>query len=103
MPRIYRAMCLLMLGALGLMPAMLHADDAVRIEKDVAYLGPDRNEKGDLYLPAKVTAGKRLPAVVIIHGGGWSGGEKGAKRPSTSGIPKRHAIRIGNTLGHGSG
>jgi lysophospholipase L1-like esterase len=53
---------------------------AVRIEKDVEFLGPDRQEKGDLYLPAKVAEGQRCPAVVIIHGGGWSGGDKGAAR-----------------------
>ncbi len=56
------------------------AEEAIRIEKDVEYLGPDRQEKGDLYLPAKVAEGQRCPAVVIIHGGGWSGGDKGAAR-----------------------
>lgn len=56
------------------------AADGVRIEKDVDYLGPDREEKGDLYLPAQVAEGQRCPAVVIIHGGGWSGGDKGAAR-----------------------
>lgn len=64
------------------------AAEGVRIEKDVAYLGPDREEKGDLYLPAKVEPGIRHPAVVIIHGGGWSGGDKGAVRE----------INIGTTL-----
>lgn len=65
------------------------AEAAVRIEKDVAYLGPDRQEKCDLYLPAKPQADGRLPgAVVIIHGGGWVGGDKGAKRE----------INIGETL-----
>jgi len=56
------------------------AADEVRIEKDVAYLGPDRAEKGDLYLPATIAPGQRCPAVLIIHGGGWSGGDKGAAR-----------------------
>ena len=55
-------------------------DPNVRIEKDVDYLGSDRKEKGDLYLPVKFEEGKRLPAVLIIHGGGWSGGDKGAAR-----------------------
>jgi len=62
--------------------------EGVRLEKDVAYLGPDREEKGDLYLPANVAPGTRCPAVVIIHGGGWSGGDKGAVRE----------INIGTTL-----
>lgn len=56
------------------------AADPVRIERDVAYLGPERQEKGDLYQPATVGPGQRFPAVVIIHGGGWSGGDKGAAR-----------------------
>ena len=66
------------------------AEEAIRIEKDVEYLGPDRQEKGDLYLPAKVAEGQRCPAVVIIHGGGWSGGDKGAARE----------INIGTNLAH---
>jgi len=61
-------------------PQAARADDPVRIEKDVEYLGPDRAEKGDLYLPAHPVEGHRYPAVLIIHGGGWSGGDKGAKR-----------------------
>jgi acetyl esterase/lipase len=56
------------------------AADAVRRENDVPYLGPDRQEKGDLYLPAQAAPGQRFPAVVIIHGGGWSGGKKGDPR-----------------------
>ncbi len=60
----------------------------VRIEKNVAYLGPDPAEKADLYLPLVLEAGKKYPAVVIIHGGGWTGGDKGAGRE----------INIGTTL-----
>jgi acetyl esterase/lipase len=62
--------------------------EGVRIEKDVDYLGSDRKEKADLYLPAEVPKGQRCPGVVIIHGGGWSGGDKGAGRE----------INIGTTL-----
>lgn len=58
----------------------VHAGEAFRIEKDVAYLAPDRKEKADLYLPASSPSGTRRPAVVIIHGGGWTGGDKGAAR-----------------------
>ena len=56
------------------------APEGVIIEKDVAYLAADSAEKADLYLPAKRAADVRSPAVVIIHGGGWSGGDKGAAR-----------------------
>jgi acetyl esterase/lipase len=42
--------------------------------RDVEFLAADRTEKMDVYLPAD---GKELrPAVVVIHGGGWSGGKK---------------------------
>ncbi|MDZ7615797.1 MAG: family 16 glycoside hydrolase [Patescibacteria group bacterium] len=61
---------------------------AVRIEKDVTYLEPDREEKADLYLPAIFEPGKKYPGIVIIHGGGWTGGDKGAGRE----------INIGTTL-----
>ena len=54
--------------------------DAVRFEGDVPYLGPNRKEKADFYLPKGIPAGQRVPAVVIIHGGGWSGGDKAAAR-----------------------
>jgi acetyl esterase/lipase len=81
--------CLSVIGVMmAVWPLAATADDRVRIEKDVAYLGPDRQEKGDLYLPANVAKGHRCPAVVIIHGGGWSGGDKGAARE----------INIGTTL-----
>ena len=64
------------------------ATPEVRIEKDVTYLGPDRAEKADLYLPPVLEEGKTYPGIVIIHGGGWTGGDKGAKRE----------INIGTTL-----
>jgi acetyl esterase/lipase len=60
-----------------------YADEAVRIEKDVRYLPEDRAEKADLYLP--VDDGTKHPGVVIIHGGGWTGGKKDAARETNIG------------------
>ncbi len=60
----------------------------VVVEHDVAYLGPDRAEKADLYLPSGDPPSALRPGVVIIHGGGWSGGDKRAAREQN----------IGNTL-----
>jgi len=57
----------------------------VRIEKDLAYLEPDRAEKLDLYMPAKADKGQRFPGIVIIHGGGFTGGDKGGKREQNIG------------------
>jgi acetyl esterase/lipase len=59
----------------------------ITIEKDVAYLPEGRKEKADLYRPIPVP-GKKHPAVVIIHGGGWTSGSKHAARE----------INIGTTL-----
>ena len=56
------------------------AMDAYRKEVDVDYLGSGRAEKADLYLPRNISSGRRTPAVVIIHGGGWTKGDKGSAR-----------------------
>ncbi|MEX1228890.1 MAG: alpha/beta hydrolase [Planctomycetaceae bacterium] len=76
--------------ALALSPfaSLAVADDDVKIVKDVAYLGADRAEKMDLYLPANFEGRGKLPAVLIIHGGGWYAGDKEAERE----------INIGTTL-----
>ena len=52
----------------------------VRVDRDVAYLPPDRKQKADLYFPKQVAAGEKLPAVVIIHGGGFNDGDKDRRR-----------------------
>lgn len=61
-------------------PTLPPAPKGVTIEQDVAYLPPERHEKLDLYLPQNRAAAVRSPAVLIIHGGGWSGGDKAAGR-----------------------
>ena len=58
---------------------------------DIPYLGPERSEKLDIYYPDQADAGKRFPAVIMIHGGGWVGGDKGKKREKNIGpILARH-------------
>ena len=54
--------------------------DGVKVERDLSYLGPERQEKLDLYQAVARSPYERSPAVVIIHGGGWTGGDKGAER-----------------------
>ena len=61
-------------------PKLPPAPPGVVIEQDVTFLAPDRNEKLDLYLPANRDRTTRSPAVVLIHGGGWVGGDKAAAR-----------------------
>lgn len=73
-------MRIVLFASTALLALAAHAEDAFRIEKNVAFLAPERTEKADLYLPASNPSGARRPAVVIIHGGGWTGGDKGAAR-----------------------
>ncbi len=84
------------------------APEGVVIEQNVSYLAPDRAEKLDLYLPAGRNKSVRSPAVVIIHGGGWSGGEKSALREfnvgTTAGSSSRWRIRSpSKSSGSGAG
>ena len=58
----------------GLMTSVAAADYTV--EKDIAYLGSDREQKLDAYLPSTTAFPGPRPAVVWIHGGGWSTGSK---------------------------
>jgi len=61
---------------------------SVHVEHDVTYLDAGRVEKADLYLPAEIPANAHLPAVVMIHGGGWNDGQRNGQRE----------INIGTTL-----
>lgn len=72
--------------ALAFIAIAAHAQ--VRIEKAIAYLPADRTEEADLYLPEKFEDGRKYPGVLIIHGGGWTGGKRDAARE----------INIGTTL-----
>ena len=54
--------------------------DDIKMELNVAFLPEGRKEKADLYLPKTFPEGKKLPAVLIIHGGGFVGGVKDAAR-----------------------
>lgn len=52
--------------------------------KDISYLGPDRAEKLDVYLPPAGFA-RPVPAILLIHGGGWRVGDKADKREENIG------------------
>lgn len=84
----------MLLAALSL---ALFADPVVR--RDVPYLGAGRSEKADLYLPAKADGPPR-PGVVIIHGGGWTGGDKGAKREINIGTTLANAGYVGMSINY---
>ncbi len=50
------------------------------LTKDVSYLGAERAEKMDVYLPPAGQFPRPLPVVIWIHGGGWVSGSKSAAR-----------------------
>lgn len=54
--------------------------NGTRVIRDVAYLGPKRGFKMDMYLPAPSQNSALRPAMVWIHGGGWGGGSKSMER-----------------------
>jgi acetyl esterase/lipase len=47
---------------------------------EVPYLGEGRRERLDVYLPIDATRRGQLPAVLLIHGGGWRLGDKADAR-----------------------
>ncbi|MFT5466412.1 MAG: acetyl esterase/lipase [Verrucomicrobiales bacterium] len=63
---------------LALASTAIGAEPEIEIVKNVAFLGADRAQKLDLYLPPD--SGKPRPAILIVHGGGWHGGDKAAGR-----------------------
>jgi acetyl esterase/lipase len=72
----------------------------VRIQKDVDYLGAGRAEKMDLYLPEGAPPAGGRPAVLILHGGGWSGGDKGAAREINIGTTLARAGYVGASINY---
>lgn len=61
---------------LVLASSVLIARAEPHVRKDIPFLGADRSEKMDAYLPPDSFT-RPVPAVVFIHGGGWTGGGKG--------------------------
>lgn len=80
-----RVLCCLAFFAITNVPSAQPArppqyPDDVRVQAEVAYLAEGQTEKADLYFPKTMEPGKQYPAVVMIHGGGWTGGSKHAAR-----------------------
>ncbi len=79
-----RLVCLLANVAIGLGPDARTGDNPAQLDpqlqRDVTYLPTGRAEKADLYLPAQRDARTRSPAIVVIHGGGWTVGDKAEER-----------------------
>lgn len=69
-------------------PSLVEVPEGVLVRMDIAYGGLSEAQKLDLYLPPDGTAGLR-PALVVVHGGGWRGGDK--RRGQWSRLPARYA------------
>jgi acetyl esterase/lipase len=80
--------CVIALVAASGSSGLAQEASSVRVEKSISYLPADRAEMADLYLPPKFDEGRKYPGVLIIHGGGWTGGKRDAARE----------INIGTTL-----
>lgn len=61
-----------------------HGAAEPEVLRDIPYLGSDRTEKLDAYLPPN-TFSRPLPAVLLIHGGGWRAGDKADARECSIG------------------
>lgn len=75
-----RCCCLLLPALLAGVPPAAASPRQVTVRADVAYLTSERAERLDLYFPPDHAAGAHGPAVVWIHGGGWTGGKKSNAR-----------------------
>ena len=66
--------------------ASLGAEPApgVTVISDIPFLGPDRSEKMDAYLPP-ASFPRPLPALLYIHGGAWVMGDKAEDRAKNIG------------------
>ncbi|RPE80153.1 alpha/beta hydrolase [Vulcaniibacterium tengchongense] len=53
-----------------------HVPPGVAAQRDLPYAPGDRDARLDVYRPAPLAAGRALPAVVWVHGGGWVSGNK---------------------------
>jgi acetyl esterase/lipase len=79
------AVVLLVFGLVSFAHSETNSSPKLRIERAVEYLEPGRAEKADLYLPVSLPTEKARPAVLIIHGGGWTGGKRDAGREQNIG------------------
>lgn len=52
----------------------------VAVKENLEFLEAGRKERMDLYYPADPLPGEKFPGIVIIHGGGWTGGIRNADR-----------------------
>lgn len=62
--------------------------EGVRVQTDIEYATKSQAQTLDLYLPEE-GSGSLRPALVVVHGGGWRGGDK--QRGQWARIPAQYA------------
>lgn len=62
-------------------------DIEYEIKKDESY-GDNELQKYDIYLPKNQTT--KVPVIVLLHGGGWSEGDKGFINPIVETLRQKH-------------
>lgn len=74
--------------AKGKMPPPPAVPEGVKAYRDLAYVeGGHERQKLDLFVPEG--ASQPLPVIIWIHGGAWSGGDKGGCPPLRQGFAQR--------------
>jgi len=69
------------------------ADDEIEVERDIEYSNPqDQHLKLNLARPSKIDG--LAPAVVCIHGGGWTGGNRDAWQGICEQLAKRGFVAV---------
>ncbi len=58
----------------------LCAEATPQVQREIAFLPDNRQEKADLYMPTAQSESCPTPALLIIHGGGWVAGRKDSPR-----------------------
>jgi acetyl esterase/lipase len=93
----------LSLAFCAMVPGQAALAQQANIQSNLAY-GPDPAQKLDLCLPTSVDAGAR-PAVIMIHGGYWTMGDKSAWDGLCQGAANQGivAVTINYRLADGSG
>jgi acetyl esterase/lipase len=60
--------------------AQAPAPRQIRVERDLSFLTAERLERADLYHPHPGPERSRVPAVLVLHGGGFYGGSRAGDR-----------------------
>lgn len=68
-------------------------DFAYTVNKDVRYSPPDWPQKlyGDIYIPK---GDGPFPAVLVVHGGGWSGGSRSNRTATSKALAKAGFVAV---------